>query len=57
MGSLILCQARNVQRRWQSARSGLSLAQLTTAKLDAKCAAGRTLDKIASLQKLVKAFA
>jgi hypothetical protein len=36
---------------------GLSLARLNTAKLDARHAAGETLDKIVSLRDLMRAFA
>jgi hypothetical protein len=38
-------------------KCSLSLARLITAKLDARRDAGETLDKIASLHGLVKAFA
>jgi len=49
--------ARNAQGRPQAPNCGLSLAQLVTAKFDAKRGAGDPPGKIASLSDLVKAFA
>ena len=43
---------------WRTAKKGraASFAQLVTAKLDARLAAGETLDKLTGLQDAVQAF-
>jgi hypothetical protein len=57
MGSLTFVKPETCREGGKTRRYDLSLAWIVTAKLDARRAAGMTLDKISSLQDHVKAFA